>query len=189
MAILAALSVQHEYGLISPVDDALALPDAGPEPVRLDDEAEDAFADRHAKWLKAKAAGEAEFARRYEVATETGQWSELLLDGKQPTVFRVRQIPMTAWDAFRRLWSTSLGDLEAATLAFRLGVTRIDNLNLGFAIGLKPYVNDEGKRERAFGEILDEEVPNAIARAPGGRDVVHGIGLLIMKQRGGPLGK
>ena len=105
------------------------------------------------------------------------------------SIFRVRQIPLTAWDAFRRIAAT-LGEVEQTTLAFRLGVVRIDNLNLGVAIETKPYLGADGRRERAFGDALSEDVVNAIALAPGGADVVHRIGFMVMAQRGGaPLGK
>ena len=189
MAIPAPISVLREYPLIDPTDDALAHPDPGAEPTKLDDEDEAAFAARHAAWQQAAKTAAEDFARRFQIATETGKWDGLLVEGRQPTIFRVRQIPLTAWDAFRRVAAT-LGEVEQTTLAFRLGVVRIDNLTLGVAIETKPYLGADGRRERAFGDVLSEDVVNALALAPGGADVVLRIGFMVMAQRGGaPLGK
>lgn len=184
----APLSVLHSYTLIDETDDALARPESPPDPRPLDGEAPADFEARKDAHAKSVAAAEAEFIRRFEVACETGDWRGLIVDGRTPTFFHVRQIPMTAWNAFKRV-ARSLGTDEIATLAFRLGVTEITNLNLGVATKVAPYVGDDGKRERALGDVLDEAIPNAISMAPGGRDVVLRIGVRIMQQRGAPLGK
>lgn len=184
----AALSVLRDYALIDITDSAVIPPALPPDPARLDDESDAAWSVR----LAAHAAAYAKDAERYrdafDRACETGTWDGLLVEGVAPTVFHVRQVPMTAWDAFKRV-VRQMGEDEIKTLAFRLGVYAIDNLPLfdlsGQAIKVKtaPYPG-----EPTFGEALTADVVNAIALAKGGRDVVHRIGLIVMKQRSAPLG-
>jgi hypothetical protein len=188
MSLPAPLSVLHEYGLIDMTDDALIPPDLGSAPDRLDGEDEEAFLVRAKDYAERAAKVGEEWRNRFEIATETGKWDGLLAEGKTPTVFRVRQVPLTAWDAFKRA-VRQMGEDEIKTLAFRLGVVGIENLNLGVKVERGPYLGDDGRKERTFGDVLSEDVPNAIAQAPKGKDVVHRIGLAIMRQRGAPLGK
>lgn len=186
--LAAAISVVEGYGLIDVTDDALVQPVINPEPARLDGEDDAAFIGRREAWAKKAAAEATEWRRKYDLACETGNWDGMLVEGKAPTVFRIRQVPMTQWDSFRRV-ASQLGDAEQMTLAFRLGVERIDNLGIGIEIKRGPYVDGDGRKVRPFGDVLSEDVPNRIALAPGGRDVVHRIGLIVLGQRGAPLGK
>ena len=78
---------------------------------------------------------------------------------------------------------------EWTALAFRMAVTSIDNLGLGIKLERRPYVGDDGTKFRAFGDVLTEDVVDAIGRCPGGKDVIFRIGHRIAQQRGAPLGK
>lgn len=92
-------SVQNEYTLIYSGDPALNLPE-----------------------------DEAERKRVLDQARETGNW-EPLLGGEPPTLFRIRPLfgdTLNWWDGERgRL---QLGGLEAAALALRLTLRKVENL-------------------------------------------------------------
>jgi hypothetical protein len=181
-------SILRDYALVDVTDDALIPPAVPPEPERLPDENDAAWSARLDEYTAARDAAKEAWRDAFERASETGQWAGLLVEGKAPTLFHVRQIGITAWGAFKRAVRT-LGDDEIAALAFRLAVVRIDNLPLPIKLARAPYVGEDGRKERSFGDVLTEEVVDAIGLAPGGRDVIARIGVRIMQQRGAPLGK
>lgn len=187
---MLAVAISHVdgYGLIDVTDDALVQPAIDPEPARIDGEDDSAFLARRETWAKKAAEVATAWRRKYDLACETGNWDGMIAEGKAPTVFRIRQVPMTQWDAFRRV-ASRLGDAEQMTLAFRLGVDRIDNLGLGIEVKRGLYIDGDGRKVGALGDVLSEDIPNRIALAPGGRDVVHRIGLIVLGQTGAPLGK
>ena len=184
-------SILTEYGIIHESDDALARPELPAELARLPDEDDATWNAREAKRAEAVRADNKRFVEAYiRAATETGDWSGLLVPGRTPTVFRVRRIGVTAWAAFKaEAVAQRLSEEQIAHLAFRLGVVGIDNLPLPVKLDRSPYVDPEGKRIKAMGDVLSTEVVDMIALADQGNEVVVGIGLLIAKQRGGPLGK
>jgi hypothetical protein len=106
----------------------------------------------------------------------------MLVPGKAPTIFHVRQIGVSAWSTFKRI-SRALGQDEIMLLAFRLGVVSIDNLALPVKIAREPHP------EPGLGDVMSTAVVDTIAMAPGGRDVLLRTGMTIMSQRGAPLGK
>lgn len=182
MLALAPLSVVRDYTIIDVTDDALVPPAVAPAPSRLPDEDDTAWAARLAAAAEVAATTAEAWRETYDRACETGRWDGLLVAGKTPTVFHVRQIGISAWAAFQRVIRT-LGQPEIAQLAFRLAVVGIDNLPLPVKLTRAPHA------EPALGDALPAEVVDAIGSAEGGRDVVFRVGLAILRQRGAPLGK
>lgn len=186
--IAAPASVLRDYELIDLSDDALAQPTLDPEPSRLAAETDEAFAARTAAWAKECARIAKEWREVYDRCCETGDWSPLLLPGKDPTIFRLRQVGASAWAAFYRV-VRSMAQQEIEILAFRLAVVAIDGLNLGVTVTRAPFVGDDGRREPSFGDVLSTAVIDAIASAPGGRAVIAHVSGIALSKNGAPLGK
>lgn len=186
--IPAALSVLRDYALIDITDDALIQPALPPEPSRLDGEDDERWAGRLTAYTTAAAKVATEWREAFDRATETGQWDALIVPGKTPTLFRIRQIGVTAWAAFKRA-VRKMGEDEIRQLAFRLAVTGIDHLEIDVKLATAPYIGEDGRRERSFGDVLTADVVDAIGRAPGGAGVLARIGEAVMQGRGAPLGK
>lgn len=176
------LSVVRDYAIIDESDDALVSPDVPAEPVRVDGEADEAWSERAAAWATTCADIAEKWRADYKRACETGEWSGMLAPGKAPTIFHVRQIGVSAWSTFKRVART-LGQDEIALLAFRLGVVSISNLALPIKVTHEPHP------EPGLGDVMPAAVVDAIAMAPGGRDILLRTGMTIMSQRGAPLGK
>jgi hypothetical protein len=114
-----------------------------------------------------------ERARVLRVAHQTGNWDTLIKAGEKPTLFHLRHISGAARDyldgenARRRL-----GPAEFATLIFRLGLKRIDNLDDfkvehevmdGFPIAKVDIVN-KLRAAVEIGDAIVAEISEVIAR-------------------------
>lgn len=95
-------SLQKEFAFVYSGDDALVQP---PE----------------------DAAARADYDHKLTVARETGDYSALLLEGRQPSQFILRPIP---GDALRRLFDGAgkLGNNTLASMSFRLAIVRVVDL-------------------------------------------------------------
>jgi hypothetical protein len=73
-------------------------------------------------------ADDAERERVLELARETGNWRDLLIEGDPPTLFQMRPLPGSVYDYWcGEVRRRELVDREAAALLFRLALTKIDN--------------------------------------------------------------
>jgi len=102
--VIKAPSIQHEYTLVWSGDPALSLPE----------DAEEA-------------------ARVLRLARETGDWSPLIIEGQQPTLFHLKDPTRTElawWDGERShsaLLERPLSALEASDLILRIALRSVDN--------------------------------------------------------------
>lgn len=182
-------SVLRPYGIIWFRDPALNLHPGGDEVlVRADGEDEDAFAARQAAHAAgvAKAADEA-FTAYMKAATEHGDWSALLRAGHQPTIFRVRQIPGSVWDAIDTWRANRLpSDAEYFALLFRAGVIAIEHAPGGLRVELEEH-RDENHNRTGIGKVLKASVRDELHAID--KRIIPEVAPLIATQRGGPAGK
>lgn len=184
---IAAYSVLRDYELISIYDSSIVLAATPPEVERLPDESDADLEGRQAKRDEEAVRIAKENAEAHQRAIESGNWSALLRPNDEPTRFRVRQVPGATWMRFYRLID-QMNELEARWLAFRLGVIGIVNGPVGHTVSFDESHTDPRTGEpTGLGRVLSDDVCNAIHLAD--RRVIPEIGLLIMRQRGGPLGK
>jgi len=121
----------------------------------------------------------AEHERKIERARETGDWSELLIQGSTPTKFVMRQIP---GEIKRRILDRFIagksGGYDLDSLLLRLAV--VDVIGLGdFKLR---FTADED-----WGKLATHELPNILDEfAPG---CVAELGLAVYRKMMGPSGK
>lgn len=117
-----------------------------------------------------------EHERRWEVARETGDYSELLVSGCEPTPFTMRQIPGAT---FRKLADDhnagTLRLLELSQVAFRCSVVDIPGL------AQKVKRND---RHPLYGEMATVEITNYLDSIDHG--IVSELGRVALNRAGNP---
>jgi len=152
--VLRPPSLQKPYDFISAADDALAVPVDGADE-------------------KANAAARADFAHRLDVARRTGDYSAVMLEGKQPAKFVLRPLPGSI---VRKLFDDAaagrVGNLEMAALAFRAaldGATALDGVTMRF-------VEDD-----RYGRIAAASVVDAIDSGCGA-SVINEVGLYAIQR-------
>ncbi len=70
-----------------------------------------------------------ESERLHNLARETGRWSDLIVDGQEPTVFNVKTMTGTAYDWLcREMVNEKLIEPQIAALALRLSLRSVVNL-------------------------------------------------------------
>ena len=143
-------SLQREYSYISAADDAIATP-----PKDADE------------------ATRAAFAHRLDVARRTGDYTDVLLEGRVPTKFLLRHIP---GDTLRKLYDDAnrLGHLEVASLAFRLALVDVSNLD-----GLRVRHEDHER----YGRIAAADVVSVLDSVS--PEIVNEVGLYALKRSQG----
>lgn len=79
------------------------------------------------RWDPALDTEREDYAQAFKNAMETLDFTELIKPGEKPTMFVVRCLPGSV---VRDLMSLDLEPLQRLSLAFRLALTRIDNLDI-----------------------------------------------------------
>lgn len=69
------------------------------------------------------------YAHRWKVARDTGDHSALLVDGAQPTKFIMRPLSVETFAALVDMARAKVGTSEVATLAFRIALESVSNLD------------------------------------------------------------
>lgn len=114
------------------------------------------------------------YAEKLERARETGDWSELLIEGKQPTKFVMKQI---SGDVLRKISDrTQAGDIGAAqgqALAFRCAISSIENFD--FKVEHATFAD--------YGKIATVEVANVLDGIT--THIVSELGLEAMRRSKG----
>lgn len=121
----------------------------------------------------------AEYEKKIERARETGDWSELLIQGLVPTKFVMRQVPgEIKRRILDRFTAGKLGNFELDALLLRVAV--VDVVGLGdFKLR---FTMDED-----WGRIATNDLPNLLDEfAPG---CVAELGLSVYHKMMGPSGK
>ena len=111
----------------------------------------------------------AEWDRKIDQARETGVIDDLLIEGMTPTLFTVRAMPAEAMHRLHDRMSTgAVGNVEAASLAFRacvVGVTNFGDKPMTLKMTNHP---DYGPIENgALVQMLDELDPAIVAQLGG----------------------
>lgn len=153
-------SLQSEFDLVFSEDPALDLPDASTDE------------------------GKAERDRLLRVGRETGKWP--IKPGETPTLFRIEPLTGLALEYVDgEIIRSRLTEPEVRTLIFRLGVKKIENLDVALT-----YTKIDGRR------ALSDETTDAIlgiGKAEGvpevGRAIVNQIGILIWNRSREPVSK
>lgn len=110
-----------------------------------------------------------EAARALKVATETGNWSSLIADGQQPSVFHFEALTRRElgwWDGERRhsqIHARPLSPIEANDLLIRIALRSVDNfgphkVERTAAAGGVPGLADE-----KIIEVINTAAPSALA--------------------------
>lgn len=144
-------SLQREFDVILSTDEAIAAPasDASPEAKK-------------------------EFDEKLKRARDTGNWTALLIEGKQPTKFVCRLVPHDVMarlvDRVRAFDNATLfvGPGEATQLVARIGLTDVVNLP-GFELTFE--------RHPAWGRIAKADVLEAI-----GAEAIAELGNVIFER-------
>lgn len=165
------------YDLISIYDDAIAPPTI---PARLDDEDDDAYRAR-------RTAAEETYRRRIRAARETADWSGLRVDGREPTLWRVRMVPgprFLAWE--RHCEASALSDVERCALLLRMALVDVANWIPGFRIGAPVEHTDDRGTPTGLGQIAPASVIDSIFAAAQGDDarlLIIDLGTQILHHR------
>jgi hypothetical protein len=94
-------------------------------------------------------------SQRMKTARETGSWTDVSIEGKQPTKFVMRPLPGTIGRRLSdKLVSGALGYAELYALAFRASIVSIENLGSDYKIKLVAH--------EWLGDIASEEVVNML---------------------------
>jgi hypothetical protein len=187
MALDFATAVLREYPLAFSGDPAFRHPDTVPPPLPGEHEDPEAFGARLDEWKDDMMKRGGEFAQAFMRCTEQQDWSPLLVEGRLPTVFRVRQVSGSMWRAFQGFAVRHrLLDRECAALAFRLAVVRIEDQHAG-VISDKEVHREPSGQASALGEVLAASVVDRLDAID--KLIVDELGQAVLKQRGAPLGK
>jgi hypothetical protein len=173
----AAPSIARDYRLISALDPALD------SPVQADDESADAWKVRLDAWHD-----------RLRVAREQGDWSSLLADGKEPTLFVCRHVPGDIW-AMRQRVLSGMGLEEQMGHIVRLALVGIENGPPDWKVKLAQHHDLDGK-PTGFGKCASPEIIQKLTDVRDdkgiaiGAAIVNELGALIAtRQMGAPPGK
>lgn len=181
-----ATSVLHPYPLIWRTDPALKLPDLPPEVAPLPDESPEDLEARRAKREAEVATLTEAFDLAWVRAIETRQWDEIRKPNGTPTVFWCRPIPGARFRAFLDFVGRDdggIGGHQRTSLAFRLGVTRIENFPAGFKVELVDHLDSRGE-PTGLGKVLSEDVIDVLDNAD--PNIVTVLGAAILKNRLSP---
>lgn len=99
-----------------------------------------------------------EWARRLETARDTGQWDGLVKAGHKLTKFTLRIVPALLWRKLIDSMGGELGVREANSLAVRLALTAVSDLD-GF--DGRPYVIDQNQNMKhldGYGKVASPDV-------------------------------
>lgn len=119
------------------------------------------------------------FEHEYQIAVETLDWDRLCIPGQKPTLFHFR--PMRD-SVTRNLIDMGIGNLTGVSLAFRICLTRIENLDGAPKI--------ERRRDGAYpklGDMASEDIveflrPISLGAGQPSGAIVTALGMLAMNR-------
>lgn len=132
-----------------------------------------------------------EWARKLDVARDTGQWDGLVKAGHKLTKFTLRIVPALLWRKLIDSMGGELGVREANSLAVRLALTAVSDLD-GF--DGRPFVVDQHlKHLDGYGKVagpdvldlLDAYLRHAREENPDARDPIDEMADAIARRQSG----
>lgn len=90
---------------------------------------------------------EEKFAEDYARCVERLDFSPLIKEGMKPTLFHFRPVPL------RELYDAGYGDMEGASLLFRMALVKVENFD-----GLPPLNKKPSQQYPKLGPLVDRKV-------------------------------
>lgn len=133
------------------------------------------------RWDPALDTDREDFEQAFKSARETCDFSGLIKPGEQPTMFVMRAIPGSV---VRELMSLDLEVLQSLALAFRIGLVRIDNLDIPSAPKVERAIDH---RYPQLGKMVTSDLADfldalAAAYRPGFGGILNDIGNEVMRR-------
>lgn len=178
----------REYDLIWVQDPALKLEELPELAPRAEGETEAAFGVREKAWQElVREVSTRNLVRYSKAALETGVWDELLEPGVQPTIFRVRQIPGSVWNAIED-WKVNdlVSGASYLTTIFRAAVVGMKHVPSTVRCEFEEHRSPKTGERTGIGKVLKATTTDALHAIH--KQIVPELATFIARQRGGPAG-